>query len=225
MGFSSRCLSGFALSLNTIASFSIINSEFPNNLERAISYVELVAALGYSFGPLLLTLIYAAFGVENAFIIYGTLVAVSAGPLFFVQIKESTFAEQKPKVSGLHLLRHAVRAIQPIIANILALAMYAVVAQGFGTLLALHISALSYDTSTTAVIYFIYASTYLVFALIPSYIPKVVPRYFIVCSGLLAAFVAFGLIGPYPFIPTSIWLITLGSPLLGLGYAFVYSRF
>lgn len=215
----SRLISGASLSLNNIGCFSILTSEFPAVLEKAIGYVELVSSFGYSFGPLLLSLLFELASPKAAFILYGLLVALSSIPLFFIQLSAPTDETRSEKASRLTLLGHAVQSKQPILANVVALLILNFGLGGFDALIALHLQNEGMSPFATACIYAIYTLGYLAFAAIPPYVPQIFPRRYLVLIGLVASALAFFLAGQ-----SSVWLICIGVCLVGVGYAFVFSK-
>lgn len=224
VGFSARLLSGFSLSLNSIASFSIICSDYSDILEKAIAYVELVASLGYSLGLVVLTALNSFSGPQASFLIYGSVFAVSSLPFMFLRTSTEYTKAPSSHISAAELLSHPVSPTQPVLCVVGALLLVSLAEGGLDVLLALYLEELGESAATTAEVYSLCSVSYLCFAVVPSYIPQSVPRQFIILAGLMASSFAYVLIGSPCFLPKSLWSIGLGVFMVGVGYAFVYSK-
>jgi MFS family permease len=88
-------------------------------------------------------------------------------------------------------------------------------------LISLQLETFGAGSTATALIYSIYTIGYLIFVLVPSFIPQAVPRNYIILIGLGISALAFFFISPLPYLPASQWLIGVGVSLVGVGYAFV----
>mmetsp|Transcript_29986 Transcript_29986/g.53200 ORF Transcript_29986/g.53200 Transcript_29986/m.53200 type:complete len:260 (+) Transcript_29986:516-1295(+) len=160
---------------------------------------------------------YETLGAELAFLLYGLTIGLAALPFFCVKVTESVYETDESRLNATTLLEHA-----PILANIGALTVFAFASDGFDVLLALRLDEINYGTTAASIIYFFLCATYLLSAVIPSHLPQTIPRYYLVCAGLLGGAIGCAMIGPVPPLPTSVWIIGLGGIFMGLGYAFVY---
>mmetsp|Transcript_15526 Transcript_15526/g.28151 ORF Transcript_15526/g.28151 Transcript_15526/m.28151 type:complete len:318 (-) Transcript_15526:1222-2175(-) len=219
IGFIARLLSGFSLALNSIASFSMMSADFPHILEKAIGYFELVSSFGYAFGPLMMSVLYTTVGAELSFIIYGCFFALSSIPFFFLDTSKDPEASHEIEISMASLMKDNL-----FIANIGGLLLVNIADGGFDVLIALHLKELGVSDGATGVIYSICTISYLIFAVIPAYVPQSVPRKYIVLAGLVASSLAYFFMGPLFFLPSYVWIIAMGVFFVGLGYAISYSK-
>mmetsp|Transcript_6255 Transcript_6255/g.10848 ORF Transcript_6255/g.10848 Transcript_6255/m.10848 type:complete len:101 (+) Transcript_6255:217-519(+) len=95
-------------SLNIIAGYSIMNEEYPKQLDKLVAYIELVSSLGYIFGPLLVSMLYTATSGPVALSIYGALIVISSLPLYFMQFTEVVQEHKENQTVYLSLLKHPV---------------------------------------------------------------------------------------------------------------------
>ncbi|XP_003739418.1 MFS-type transporter SLC18B1-like [Galendromus occidentalis] len=221
-----RAVEALGYSMSLTCYYTLISTEFPDDICILIPLVETLFGLGVMLGPAIGELLYKIGGYYLPLMTLGIVTIFFAGVSYMLLPKWATkitiCADKDEARSGMGTILRDPRALWSLL-----IVAAACTANGFNvTTLALYVKPFGLSTVMASVVYTTYGVFYAIFSFISGFLCKIIRDCRVmVISGALCHVVGMCLLGPLPFIPikTSVRLIILGQALIGIGHGGIFN--
>jgi MFS family permease len=88
LSFTSRMIGGWSSAMLTISSYSILTSDYPDEIAKMIALMEIVSGIGYIMGPLIGSIIYLIGGFSTSCIILSIIILLYT-PILYICVGPS----------------------------------------------------------------------------------------------------------------------------------------
>ena len=212
LAFSMRFMQGVACGFIGTPILSIVATNYKENLQEALGFIQISIGLGYMLGPLGASLLFSIGGFRTIFIAYGAIFLLFV-PFFQYILEDDVSQEMKSEtIAIIKILKDR----ELVLYFLTQLASSGSVFYVFPTL-SMHAQKLGVPESLFGAIFAIPTVTYIgsTFLVVHSCLRK---KTTIIC-GILLLIVSNLLLGPweYTFLPSNFIVCTVGLVILGLG--------
>lgn len=224
LGFVSRALSGLALALvmtvcKAQTGYSIISTDYAENINSAISGLETSSGLGLMLGPIIASLVYDYIGFSLIFYGYAVMLTAIIPVFSFFATGQTEEEEEGEGITVWKLVTY-----REILLTCM-LVTFTLSTNGFlDAYLGPHLVDMGLRVDQTGYLFACYNVTYTLVGMTLGKILERVNKKTALVSGLCLTLVGLCLIGPLPYLPKSIITVAGGLGVMGAGAAFSFRK-
>ncbi|OMJ93623.1 hypothetical protein SteCoe_3317 [Stentor coeruleus] len=218
LSFISRISSGLGSACETISSYAILTSDYPEDINQLISFIEIIGGLGAILGPTVGSMLFALSGFTNSCFYVGLGILIWIPGIYYIIGPSRPYVISTDKIS--------LKKIWTKPKILLDSFMQFLVMFTVGYMLPnieFHLLSFGVPEENIGLWFNIYTFGYIFGSTIVPFLPKSIDKTNVMIFGLFTITLAYLLLGPCPWIfPKNFGIVCVGLALTGLSLGLIY---